>query len=339
MVTKNPFGRGPDTVAQQPGPYDLVVVIEATTRCNLACGFCAHDRRLPTERRVLGEDVLRRLLALLGEHARLSGERVLVSWLGGEPLLYRALRLLTVEARRRTGLHFSATTNGTALPQARVLDHIATHYAELTVSIDGAAARHDALRGRIGVHAAVCAGVEGLLARAPGFAVRANVVLMRDNFDEFPALCWELAGWGIREITFNPLGGRDRPEFHASNRLTVEQAMRLPVMVNDIAGALHGRGVRLASSDGYFRRILASARDEPLPVRDCSPGQRYLFVSARGRIAPCSFTVGEYGRVLSDFNRVEDFADLRCRFRAAQAAGPAPACADCPCTNVHGKFL
>lgn len=338
MVITNPFGQVLDAVTEQPGPYDLVVVIEATTRCNLACGFCAHDRRLPIERRALDEDVLRRLLALLGEHARQSGERVLVSWLGGEPLLYRALHRLTAEARRRTGLYFSATTNGTVLPQARVLDHIATHYAELTVSIDGGAARHDALRGRMGVHAAVRAGVQGLLARVPGFVVRANVVLMRGNFDEFPALCSELAGWGIREITFNPLGGRDRPEFHAGNRLTVDQAMRLPAVVRGLTGVLRGYGVRLASSDGYFRRIIASARDEPLPVRDCSPGQRYLFVSAGGRVAPCSFTVNEYGRDVSAFNRVEDFADLRCRFRAAQASRAAPACADCPCTNVHGKF-
>lgn len=319
-------------------PHDRVVVIEASTNCNLACGFCAYDSRREVPRRAIPEQDLRDFLGWLGRHALDSGERILVSWLGGEPFLYTPLAALTEEARCSYPLRFSATTNGTALRDPVVREHVLRCYAELTVSVDGLASAHDDLRGRAGVFACIRDGVRALLDSEPDFRVRANVVLMRRNFDDFPALCAELATWGVREITFNQLGGRDRPEFHPANRLTLDQASRLPAMAADLHRALAGQGAHLAYSPAYLKRILASARDERLPVSDCAPGRSYLFVSAQGRMAPCSFTTDEYGSDLAEAKSISGPGELHNRFSAARQRASAAACADCPCTNVHGKF-
>lgn len=318
--------------------HDRVVVIEASTRCNLACGFCAYDSRRDTPRHAIPEEDLRDFLGWLGRNALHSGERILVSWLGGEPFLYKPLAALTEEARRHYPLRFSATTNGTALRERAVREHVLRCYAELTVSVDGLAPLHDDLRGRAGVFAGTRDGVRALLDAEPGFRVRANVVLMRRNFDELPALCAELAAWGVREITFNQLGGRDRPEFHRANRLTLDQASRLATMAADLYRTLAGRGVHLAYTTAYLERILASARDEALPVSDCAPGTRYVFVNAQGRMAPCSFTTDEYGCNLAGTRAMSGPGELHERFSAARRRAPAAACSDCPCTNVHGKF-
>ena len=46
----------------------LVVVCRVLTACNLACGFCAHDRRLPGDRTTLDDARLARLVELLAAH-------------------------------------------------------------------------------------------------------------------------------------------------------------------------------------------------------------------------------------------------------------------------------
>lgn len=328
----------PATTEDRGLHYSRVVVIEATTRCNLACAFCAHDQRLPHPRTALAVEPMRQFLQLLGAHASQSSERVLVSWLGGEPLLAKAVVALTEEAKDTLPLRFSATTNGTRLSEAAVRDHIRRCYDELTVSVDGLAAFHDAMRGRAGVFKALKEGVQRLAAEAPALKLRANVVLMRHNFAEFPALCEELVSWGVQEVTFNQLGGRDRPEFYPKNRLTLEQAQQLPAMVAAAAASLSGAGIHLSYSTAYFHRILASASNEALPIRDCRPGQHYLFVNAQGRVAPCAFTTEEYGVELASLKVTSDIANISSMFAVRQREQQAPACRDCPCTNVHGKF-
>ena len=98
-------------------PPRLVVVCRVTTVCNLACGFCAYDRRLPFARATLVDAQIERLIELIAgwRGRQLVGDRApLLSWLGGEPLLWRDWVRFSALARSR-GLAVSATTNGSTL--------------------------------------------------------------------------------------------------------------------------------------------------------------------------------------------------------------------------------
>lgn len=69
----------------------MIVLWRVTERCNLACGFCAYDRRLPGIRLEAQSADVKRFAGLLGAYQQVTGTRVLVSWLGGEPLLWEPL--------------------------------------------------------------------------------------------------------------------------------------------------------------------------------------------------------------------------------------------------------
>src|SRR5262249_42510002 len=140
-----------------------------------------------------------------------------------EPLRWKPLEALTC-AVRAMGLEVSATTNGSTLGSPAVRRHLCNAYKELTVSIDGFSGFHDAIRGWPGGFEKLRLWVSALASEAKSLnsdlKLRANIVLMHQNVAEFGPLCLELASWGIAEITYNQLGGRDRPEFYPAHRLT-----------------------------------------------------------------------------------------------------------------------
>jgi sulfatase maturation enzyme AslB (radical SAM superfamily) len=318
--------------------YNKVIVIEVSTVCNLSCPFCAHDSRLRVKRHTIEHERLKAFIHAIGEFSMAKKESILISWLGGEPFINKSILPLTEELIANYPLFFSATTNGTKLSDPVIRDHIKRCYAELTVSVDGFASFHDKMRGRAGLFEEVSNCVRLLAREAPDLKIRINTVLMRQNFDMFPELCIEFASWGIKEITFNQLGGRDRPEFYPENRLLGEQVAKLPEYVSCIEKSISNTQAKLIFSESYFRRILATARGEKLPILDCKPGSYYMFVNAQGKISPCSFTTDEYGEDISSIQVPADFEKLPLIFHQKKAGRQAYYCHDCPCTNVHGKF-
>ncbi|NEX93375.1 radical SAM protein [Caulobacter sp. 17J65-9] len=317
----------------------MIVVWRVLDSCNLSCPFCAYDKRLPLARSQADPAEVARVVDLLGDWRALTGHPVLLSWLGGEPLLWKPLDALTRRARAR-GLEISTTTNGTTLASARSRAHLLEHYREVTVSIDGFADFHDAMRGWPGAFAKLESGVRQLVAERAaadaGLKVRANVVLMRGNVARFGELCRTLADWGVDEISFNQLGGRDRPEFFPENRLRpadVEAlAASLPALRREIAPT------RLLGGPAYLERIRETTLDLPLPIADCRVADRFLFIDEQGRIAPCNFAVEHFGLTTADLAAPADLKALAGRLNLAQRACPAPACADCHSTQQFSKF-
>jgi hypothetical protein len=136
--------------------------------------------------------------------------------------------------------------------------------------------------------------------------LRANTVLMHDNLPMFPALCHTLADWGVVEITFNQLGGRDRPEFFPAHRLRPEDAAQLAALVPPLRDALAQRGVKLCGSAAYLKRIEASVHNQRIEVTDCAPGERFLFLDESGRLAPCSFSLDEWSVPMAELSSADD---------------------------------
>src|SRR5437660_4183880 len=320
----------------------MIVVWRITQRCNLSCPFCAYDRRVTRPRREADVEAARRFGSMLAEYQRNAGDPVLVSWIGGEPFLFSALNRLTVSFTKELGLRVSGTTNGTTLSSASVRDHVLAHYDELTISVDGIGSVHDELRGWPGGYAALRESVaqlsEAKRINNQGPRLRANVVLMRQTIGEFERLCLELAGWGIEEITFNQLGGRDRPDFFPTHRLSPEHAEWLRNEIPRLRARLAGLGVRLRGRDAYLFRIQASSRDDTVPVANCRPGEQFLFINEDGIASPCNFTTQDYGVSISELDSVKTLLALPGRFAQARRERRSAPCEDCHSTQVFEKF-
>lgn len=319
----------------------MIVLWRITTHCNYACGFCAYDRRLAMVRAAVTETEARRFGGLLAEWGRARGRQVLLSWLGGEPLLWRPILPLSA-ALAGPSLAISATTNGSLLHRADTRAAILGSFAELTVSLDGPAAIHDRLRGTVGAHARVREGMRALdferRARGAPLRLRANVVLMRDTVDHFAQLCDALADWGIDEITFNQLGGRDRPAFFPAQRLRPADVSALAAGAPALVARMAARGVRLCADPLYLSRLIAGASGRTIRVEDCQMGREFLFIDERGMASPCSFTGEAYGVPIETLRTVSDLDALHARFGRARAAARCAACDDCPSTQIFGKF-
>lgn len=320
----------------------VVVLWRVTERCNLACAFCAYDRGVSRARRVASAGTVLALGETLGRFQRESAARVLVSWLGGEPLLWAPLAAVSRAYRLRHALALSLTTNGTRLHDRDTRALLVEHYSEITISVDDIGERHDRLRGKAGLYASLARSVTQLAkdkqAAGNGPLLRANVVLMRDNIATFAVLCRELAGWGIEEITFNQLGGADRPEFFPAHRLLPEPVRQFAADLPALRRELAACGMTLRGADAYLNRIAASSRGETLAPADCAPGRDFLFIDEAGRVAPCAHTPGDYGVPLETLDGPAEIAGLPERFGAARHLRRASACADCHSTQHHGKF-
>jgi AdoMet-dependent heme synthase len=320
----------------------MIVLWRITERCNLSCGFCAFDQHLVRSRREAEVSQMRRFASVLAEYQRLKDDSVLVSWIGGEPFLFRHLNKLTLFITQELGLRVSATTNGTLLGCKKLRQHILAHYTELTVSVDGVGMVHDSLRGWRGGYDSLRESVielsEAKRVDRRGPKLRANVVLMRETVHDFERLCLELASWGIEEITFNQLGGLDRPEFFPAHRLLPEHTIWLTQNIPSLRLKLSALGVNLAGGDNYLLRIHTNALEKRIPIAHCNPGEQFLFINEAGVVSPCSFTTQGYGISLDDLDCVQAVCELPKRFAALQSERRLSPCHNCQSTQVFAKF-
>lgn len=317
----------------------MIVVWRVTTHCNLGCAYCAYDRSLPLERAEVGANSVIRLARLLSDYQSQTGDAVMISWLGGEPLLWKPLASVSEVLSSELGLQLSATTNGTALKSTALRSMITDHFAELTISVDGPPDFHDRSRKWPGGFEHLRAAVKQLRTdtrdRERRLRLRVNTVLMAQNIHLFGELCEQLISWGIDEITFNQLGGNDRPEFHREHRLRPADVEALAAMLPRLRDRLWAHGIRLGGGSQYLHRFRASASGERLRIDSCNPGKQFLFVDERGRVAPCSFTLTDNGVPVEELRSIDDLLALQSHYEQRRSRW----CDDCPSTQVFEKFV
>ena len=319
----------------------MIVLWRVTTACNLACGFCAYDRRLRLPKVQMDAGEVKRFATLLGAYSAASGEKVLISWLGGEALIWPGILPLSRLLRETHGLRTSVTTNGTTLHRPGMANEILSSFDEITFSVDALACTYERLRGWPPGWSRLAEGIRRLADQRSGRSaprLRANVVLMLDTLFEFAELCDCLADWGVDEITFNQLGGRDRPEFHAKQALRTVDVATLRALAPTLVARMASRGVRLHAHEPYLSRLEATASGLAMAVDDCELRRPTIFIDERGRIASCSFTLDNHGVPTRSVRTIEDVAELRARLVARRLAAPSAVCRDCPSTQVFAKF-
>lgn len=320
----------------------LVVIWRVTEACNVDCLYCDYRRGLRRPRRSVGANDVLAFGRVLADYAAASEREVLISWLGGEPLVWPPLWEVSAVLHRAYGLPLSLTTNGTRLGEPGVVGRLMEDYAEVTLSVDGPAATHDQVRNAPGLHARLRQAAGALqehkarLGRGP--LVRANLVLMRSNLRCLEAVGLELAAWGVEALTFNGLGGRPGDPGFERERLRPDDLAWLAAELPRLRAVLAERGLRLCGAGRYLDRLAHSARGLPIPVDDCAPGQSLLFVDEQGRIGPCAFTTSDYGIPIAELRDAGDLQALPARLADQRRRRLAAACQDCQSTHVFGKF-
>jgi uncharacterized protein len=320
-------------------PAPRAISLNVAQACNLACTYCyADEGRFHGSARTMSTEVARRAVDELVAGAR-PGERVLVGFIGGEPLLNRAVVHDTVAyawGRARdvgVSVGFSITTNGTLVDEPDAALFRSRPFT-VTVSIDGGQATHDRhRRGRNGSGSwERTVGNLGPLLREPGLSrVSARATITRDDLDVARRVD-EVVAAGFRDVGVSPARtGPDPsvllrgPDWQTYLDGLVDAAEADLRRLRRDGAATGFRFANLGTSLGEIHR--GSCR--PLP---CGAAYGYLSVDVDGNYATCHRTVGD-GRFR--VGRIGDRSD------AARRAFLEPRLVDSqePCRSCWARYL
>lgn len=311
-------------------------------------------------------DVARRALDLAFAQASSRGHwLVRLSWFGGEPLLEPDLidataREATARARaQRKLLRMGLTTNGTLLDDRR-LEVLARHKVQLTVSLDGTQAAHDAARVNAAGRGSWADAVAGLrraqeaMARAGGPEVRVLAVVHPGNVRWLGESFAFLASLGARYLLLSLDSHADWGSAGAGSAASGQRGVgagawghleRGMAAVRDgmLAAFRRGEALRVEPLHGKILTHLLSdfasaSQPSGCDLADrCGFGVGELAVAPSGRLYPCDRLVGEDGPAeaslcIGDVNRPPGQQvdwDRVTALRHAKNRGD-PACEACP---------
>ncbi|HRI63411.1 MAG TPA: SPASM domain-containing protein [Polyangium sp.] len=266
-------------------------------KCNLGCTYCyAEQGTFGGEARDMSWEIAETSVLRLLDGAG-AGDRVNLSFLGGEPLSNRALVQRATEmcarlaSERKIRATFSITTNGTLLSEEDAA-FFETYAFSVTVSLDGIGAVHDAQRpfqGGGGSYERIVRRVRPLLAMARRASVSARVTVTPDNLGLHETLD-ELITLGFGSVGFSPMlrSPTGRAQMGDSD---LDVLLHEMIACAEIAEAKWLRGERYPFSnlESALREIHRGTH-RPYP---CGAGSSYHGVAADGALAACHRFVGE----------------------------------------------
>jgi uncharacterized protein len=304
--------RLPDLVNDEPvsDPPVRALSLTVAQKCNLGCTYCyAQQGSFGGPARNMPLDTVLGAVDLLFKQVE-PGDRINLSFLGGEPLVNRpAIRAATRRAlelgeQKAATPTFSITTNGTLLT-AEDGEFFERHGFAVTVSLDGPKEIHDQLRpfkGGKGSFDRIIRNVMPLVAMQRRMQVSARVTVtphnldLKDTLDGFVAL-------GFHSVGFSPML---RSPSGTDEMALPDLATMLDEMV--LCGeefeqrVIAGRRYPFANMVNAMREIHRGTH-RPYP---CGAGAGYLSVSAEGQLSACHRFVGDEEGALGDLQNGVD---------------------------------
>jgi MoaA/NifB/PqqE/SkfB family radical SAM enzyme len=308
----------------------------------MSCGFCSYSKDVQRKRdtAIVGE--VEKFIAVLGKYKDETAREVLVSWIGGEPFLWKHLIPFSKMLHEEFNIKVSATTNGLPLSDPKIRASVIEYFSEIVFSLDGLPEFNDRVRDYKwhfdSVAENICRLKQEMKGTGSKLVIKVNTILMRGNIACFESFCEKLFELGVTELTFNQLGGFDRPEFYPENRLKADQVKNFADTFQNVQKRYRERGFIIHGSDEYLHRILESAENKKHPINECHPGKWFLFINENGFISPCSFTSYEYKFHMNDIKCTQDFDSVEKHFKESRQRARSPWCDDCHCTQVYHKF-
>ncbi|MGJ0505570.1 MAG: radical SAM protein [Methylocystis sp.] len=283
--------------APPASPPVRALSLAVAQKCNLACSYCyAREGSFGGEPAAMSLDMAHAAVDKLLADV-VPGERINLSFLGGEPLANRVVlraateRAAELAAARDVVVTFSITTNGTLVTPDDGAFFERYGFA-VTVSLDGIGEVHDRQRpfksGR-GSYARILDLIAPLLAMQRRMQVSARVTVtprnlaLRDSLDALIAL-------GFHSVGFSPMlaSPTNSGELAAPDLDTM-----LAEMIS--CGRAYERAVRAGQRYAFANmtnamRELARGTHRPYP---CGAGAGYLSVSAAGDLSACHRFIGD----------------------------------------------
>jgi uncharacterized protein len=280
-----------------PPPPIRALSLAVAQKCNLGCTYCyAQQGEFGGAAKNMALAEALRAVELLTADAE-PGARLNLAFLGGEPLVNRdVLRAATRRARelaqdRGASIGFSITTNGTLLTEDDA-HFFEEHGFAVSVSVDGPARLHDALRpfkGGRGSYDTLMRRVAPLLTMQRRMQVSARVTVTPKNL-ALRATLDVLIDAGFHSVGFSPM-------LSAPNGNGEMQAHDLEIMLGEMieCGREYERRVQLGQRYPFANMVNAMREihrgtHRPYP---CGAGAGYLGVSADGELAACHRFVGD----------------------------------------------
>lgn len=281
--------------------------------CNLGCVYCyAQQGTFGGEPKSMDRETALSAVDWLLADAR-SGDRVQVTFLGGEPLTNRALlREATEYAARQAclrdvGIGFSITTNGTLLDKSDG-EFFERHGFSVTISVDGVGKIHDQLRpfqdGR-GSYDRMISRVKPLLERQQRMQVSARVTVTPQNLGLRNTL------EALLELGFHSVGFS--PTLSSPDSAGEMSSAALEIMLGEMITCGRTFEEHVEAGHRYSFLNLSNALREihkgthrPYP---CGAGAGYFGVSAGGGIYACHRFVddatGEMGSLVAGLDQAK----------------------------------
>ena len=223
----------------------VYAVWEITLRCDLACHHCGsragHAR--PDELSTA------EALDVVTQMADLGVKEVTL--IGGEAYL-RDDWTEIARGVRAAGMMCSITTGGRGFTPERARAAVLAGVQSVSVSVDGLADTHDALRGVKGSHASAMAALVNL--QAAGMRVSSNTQIGRMNLDEIPELFESLVTAGIRSWQVQLTAAMGRAADQPSLILEPHQVLQVMPMLARIKKRADAAKVMIwpGNNIGYF---------------------------------------------------------------------------------------
>jgi len=245
----------------------LLVNLELTHRCNLACVFC--DLARPDAPQWETAPALR----IVDELARSGTQSICLN--GGEPLLHPGLGLLVRRAKHH-GMRVALSTNGTLITK-RLEDLEGVD--SLKISLDGPREVHDAVRRQPSFDRAV----EGAsLAARAGLQVALRMTMGRTNIAHWRDVLRIAEAIGAVAL-FQPAVGSIR-QAGASQGSASPDVAEYRRAIAEIEG-LKRRGAPIGNEETCFEYL--ARWPEPVPMRYCVGGRIHCAIDPEGRVHLC----------------------------------------------------
>ena len=326
----NPHAAAPMEAVQDPPLRSLSLAVSQT--CNLSCGYCyAQGGSFGAPARHMAWPVAEKAIRTLFSEAP-AGSRVVIAFLGGEPLIHRGLirqaTTFATELSERTGVRagFSLTSNGTLMREDDG-EFFESHAFALTISMDGTPEQHNQLRvfadGRP-TYRRIEQNIAPLLRMQNRMQISARVTVTPQNLNLRASLD-HLLGLGFHSAGFAPM-------LASPTGLLQLEPRHFETMLEQMTGC----------GDEFVRRTIARRRyafsnltealrqlhrgtHRPYP---CGAGASYLGVSASGDFTACHRFVedplGAMGSLESGLDRQRQ--NLWLRERHVDRQEPCRAC-------------